>query len=105
MGPPCPAAMSASPTPSDFDAYCRARLAEGYDEVAERAWPPLVVVDTHAHPFAVRAHVARGEMWLTVGDETRHLRAGDSFELARDVPHAERYGPDGAVYWAARRHG
>lgn len=34
---------------------------------------------------------------------TRHLHAGDTFMLARDVPHTERYGPDGATYWVARR--
>jgi hypothetical protein len=43
-------------------------------------------------------------MWLTEGDTTRHLHAGDRFELARSVPHAERYGAEGATYWAARRH-
>jgi len=43
-------------------------------------------------------------MWLTHDGRTLHLRAGDRFELARAVPHAERYGPEGATYWAARRH-
>jgi SAM-dependent methyltransferase len=56
------------------------------------------------HPFAVKALVVRGEMWLSVGADTRHLRAGDAFELDREVPHAERYGPDGAAYWVARRN-
>ena len=46
----------------------------------------------------------QGEMWLTCGDRTRHLRPGDRFELARDVPHAERYGTEGATYWVARRN-
>ena len=40
-----------------------------------------------------------------VGDEERHLRPGDEFTLDREVPHAERYGPEGATYWAARRAG
>jgi hypothetical protein len=52
----------------------------------------------------VKALVVAGEMWLTEGDATRHLRAGDRFELARSAPHAERYGAEGATYWAARRH-
>jgi hypothetical protein len=34
---------------------------------------------------------------------TRHLRPGDGFQLARDEPHAERYGAEGAIYWVARR--
>jgi hypothetical protein len=86
---------------SDFAASAR---AQGFDEVTERNWDANLALETHSHPFAVRALVVRGEMWLTVGDGTRHLRPGDSFELHRDEPHAERYGADGATYWAARRH-
>ncbi len=78
--------------------------SQGFDECLERQWQPDVVLETHGHPFAVRALVVRGEMWLTVGDHTRHLRGGDRFELDRDVPHAERYGSEGATYWVARRH-
>ncbi len=78
--------------------------AAGYDEVLERSWPADAVVDTHSHPFAVKARVVRGEMWLTVGDSTRHLVTGDDFALDRDQPHAERYGSTGASYWVARRN-
>jgi quercetin dioxygenase-like cupin family protein len=85
----------------DFEADAR---AQGFDEVTERHWDPKVTLDTHTHPFALRALVVRGEMWLTVSDQTRHLRAGDTFELERDVPHAERYGVEGATYSVARRH-
>jgi hypothetical protein len=85
----------------DFEADAR---AHGFDEITERHWDPKVTLDTHTHPFALRALVVRGEMWLTVGEETRHLRAGDTFELERDVPHGERYGVEGATYWVARRH-
>ncbi len=87
---------------SDYEADAR---AQGFDEVLERNWPPLTVLDTHVHPFALKAVVVRGEMWLTVGDQIRHLRAGDTFELDREVAHAERYGSEGATYWVARRHG
>ena len=62
------------------------------------------MVATHEHPFAVKALVVAGEMWLSEGDSTRHLRPGDTFELAAAAPHAERYGAAGATYWAARRH-
>lgn len=78
--------------------------AAGFDEVLERSWAPGLVLEPHAHPFSVSARVVRGEMWLTVGDETRHLRPGDTFELERDMLHAERYGSDGANYWVARRN-
>ena len=89
------------PSLAEFEAAAR---REGFDEVAERAWPANAVADTHEHPFAVKAIVVAGEMWLTVGDDTRHLRPGDRFVLHRDQPHAERYGAEGATYWAARRH-
>ncbi len=80
-------------------------LAQGFDEVLERRWDPLVQVDTHTHPFAAKALVTRGEMWLTQRESTRHLVAGSTFELAANEPHAERYGIEGATYWVARRGG
>ena len=89
-----------SMTFSEFETKLR---SQGFDEVLERQWPPLTVLDTHTHPFAAKALVVGGEMWLTVGDNTRHLCAGDTFELDREVPHAERYGSEGATYWVARR--
>lgn len=86
-----------------FEAFAASARAPGFAEVVERAWAPGTVVDTHTHPFAADALVVAGEMWLTVGTETRHLQRGDRFALAAEVPHAERYGPDGATYWVARR--
>lgn len=92
-------------SPQAFEAYVQALRAQGFHEVAERRWPPGEVVPTHTHPFAVEALVVDGEMWLGSGDgPPRHLRAGDRFSLAAGQPHDERYGPDGATYWAARRH-
>ena len=91
--------------PTGFEQFAAEARAEGFDEVLERTWAPGTVLERHAHPFALRALVVRGEMWLTVGDEPRHLVAGDAFALDRDVPHAERYGPEGATYWVARRNG
>lgn len=89
------------PTFADYAATARNK---GFDEVLERMWPAGTVLDTHTHPFAVRALVIQGEMWLTVGDDTRHLSPGDPFTLEREVSHAERYGPEGATYWVARRN-
>ncbi len=89
------------PSLVEFEAAAR---GEGYDEVVERVWAADATVETHAHPFAVKAIVVAGEMWLAHGGTTLHLRAGDRFELARSIPHAERYGAEGATLWAARRH-
>ena len=85
----------------EFEAAAEAR---GFDEVLARRWDPDVVLHTHRHAFAVEALVVAGEMWLTVGNETRPRRCGDTFTLERDVPHAERCGPAGATYWVARRN-
>jgi quercetin dioxygenase-like cupin family protein len=87
-----------------FEAFSTEAKAQGFDEVVERVWAPATVLATHTHPFSVRALVVAGEMWLTVGEDTRHLHPGDEFALDRDVPHAERYGEQGATYWAARRN-
>lgn len=89
------------PSFAQFEAAAR---ASGFDEALERQWAPDTVLETHTHPFSVSARVVEGEFWLTVDDHTRHLRPGDTFELDADVPHAERYGAQGARYWVARRN-
>lgn len=87
----------------DFKRFEAQALATGFDEVLSRPWPPLHEVPLHTHPFAARARVVQGEMWLTVDGHTRHLLPGDGFELEADEPHSERYGAEGATYWVARR--
>ena len=87
-----------------FDDFKARGLAQGFDDVLERRWAPDTVLGTHSHPFSVEALVVAGEMWLTEGEKTRHLQAGDTFALDSAVPHAERYGTDGATYWVARRN-
>ena len=95
--------MSPHPGP-DFAAYEQACLADGFDEVLVRDWPPGAVVPTHHHPFALRASVVAGEMWLGApGAQPRHLMPGDEFSLAAGALHDERYGPAGATFWVARR--
>jgi len=86
-----------------FETFAAEHRAAGADEVLERRWQPNQVMDTHTHPFGVQALVVQGEFWLTVGERVQHLKAGDRFEVAADVPHAERYGAEGAVFWVARR--
>ena len=79
-------------------------LAQGFDEVLVREWAPLHETPPHEHPFDTSAMVVKGEFWLSVGSDTRHLRAGETFELGRGIQHAERYGAEGATFWAARRN-
>ena len=88
---------------SAYDAFRAHPLLRGADEVLERHWAPNQVVETHSHPFDADAVVTAGEMWLIREDRTEHLRPGDTFQLAAGTPHSERYGPEGATYWVARR--
>lgn len=84
--------------------FTRQALAAGFDEVLERQWAPLTVVDEHSHPFALQAILVQGEMWLAVDGAMQHLQVGDRFTLERDIAHAERYGDAGAIYWVARKN-
>jgi quercetin dioxygenase-like cupin family protein len=88
--------------PNTFEHFKSTALAEGFDEVLEREWAPNTALDEHTHPFAAKALVVQGELWLTVHGETQHLVPGELFELEHGEPHAERYGPQGATYWVAR---
>ena len=87
-----------------WDEFTSRALAAGFDETLERHWEPGTVLDTHSHPFDAQAQVMQGAMWLTVEGITQHLTGGDTFAVSRLVPHSERYGPDGATVWVARRN-
>jgi quercetin dioxygenase-like cupin family protein len=86
-----------------FEQYAAELRAQGYEEVLVRDWRPHEIVDTHRHPFAAKALVVKGEMWLTQRGATRHLSVGDRFDLDAEEPHAERYAAEGATYWVGRR--
>ena len=49
-----------------FDQFRQAALDEGFDEVLVREGPPDKLVDSHRHPWDVKALVVRGDMVLTV---------------------------------------
>ena len=87
-----------------FAAFETDKRAAGFDEVIERRWAPNTVLATHTHAFEVDALVTEGEMWLTHSGRTLHLRPGDRFTLAPEVPHDERYGEQGAAYFVARKN-
>jgi quercetin dioxygenase-like cupin family protein len=87
----------------DFATFEKRALAAGFDAALERVWAPHTVLPEHSHDFDADAVVTQGEMWLTVEGQERRLVPGDTFVLPRGMPHAERYGPEGATYWVARR--
>lgn len=90
-----------SPT---LEAFTASMLSDGYHEVLVREWQADHTTPEHDHPFDTDALVVRGEFWLTTGGATRHLKEGDRFQLGRGIAHSERYGPQGATFWAARRN-
>jgi hypothetical protein len=94
-----------NPPTTTFQQFESAALARGCDDVGERRYESAIETGEHTHPFSVEALVVQGEMWLTVGGATSHLFPGDTFELKLEEPHSERYGAEGATYWAARRTG
>ena len=87
-----------------FEKFRDNMLAAGYEEVLARRWAPHAEAPTHPHPFEANALGVHGEMRLSEqGGTARRLEAGDHFHLQGNVPHEERYGPQGAIYWVARR--
>ena len=86
----------------DRDAFVSALRAEGFTELV------LVTrdageLDTHTHPFEAKALILAGEIHIRAGGAERVYRRGDTFHLAADAPHTERYGPQGVQYLVARR--
>lgn len=87
-----------------FETFKTHKLSEGYDEVLLREWAPGFANEMHEHPFDTDAVVAQGEYWLTMNGQITHYKTGDAFKVARGVLHSEKYGPEGAVFWAARKN-
>ncbi len=51
------------------------------------AFAPRSVLKTHRHPHEQIGHVLEGAFELTIGDEKRAVKAGDSYLIPPDVPH------------------
>ena len=90
--------------PANLEDFTAQAMDEGFDEIITREWAPDLQLYSHTHPFDLRVQVARGSVALTVGEASRSYQAGEGFRLARNTPHAERYGPEGATFWVARAH-
>lgn len=87
-----------------FESFKARKLGEGHDEILVREWSPGFANEPHEHPFDTDAFVAKGEFCLTMNGQTTHYKAGDVFKIARGVTHFEKYGAQGAVFWAARKN-
>lgn len=81
------------------------RLREnGFPEPVEVQQPPNGHLDTHEHPFEVRALVLQGSIDIMVSGVNKVYTAGDIFQLDWKQPHSESYGPEGVKYLASRKH-
>jgi len=88
----------------DVDAFKAGLNRDGYTDISTKSMEADLFIDTHTHPFDVRAVVLEGEVTLNCDGEIKHLKAGDTLELARDIPHTEQYGPNGYTFLVGRRH-
>jgi quercetin dioxygenase-like cupin family protein len=86
-----------------FDEFSSIAKANGFDETLVREWQASLSTGEHTHPFSVSAVVQVGEFWLTCNGQTKHFSQGSAFSLEAQVPHSERYGPEGASVWVARK--
>jgi len=85
-----------------FEQFKAITMAEGFDEVLTREWQANHETPVHEHPFEAFGLIVEGEFWLTMNGKSTHLHQGDTFRVARNMPHQEKYGPNGASLWIAR---
>ncbi len=77
---------------------------DGFLEIETKSMKPNVSVETHAHPYDVRAMVLEGEVTLSFEGRSQTCRAGDTLTMAAGCEHREQYGPKGVTYIVGRRH-
>ena len=58
---------------------------------------PNSVVPEHTHDHEQLGLVLQGRVTFRVGDDTRELGPGGTWQIASNVPHEVQAGPDGAV--------
>ena len=85
-----------------FEQFKLAKTAEGFDEVLTREWEANHETPVHEHPFEAFGYIVKGEFWLTMDGKIKHLQQGDTFKVARHMPHQEKYGPQATSLWIAR---
>ena len=58
---------------------------------------PNAIVAEHHHDNEQLGVILQGTMTFTIGGETRHLSAGDTYVIPSHVPHDAVAGPEGAT--------
>jgi quercetin dioxygenase-like cupin family protein len=54
-------------------------------------------VPEHQHENEQMGFVLRGEMQMTIGDESRRLTTGQAYSIPSNTPHSVMTGPEGCV--------
>jgi quercetin dioxygenase-like cupin family protein len=78
-------------------------ISKGYQKGMVRKLPAGLEMQSHTHPFDVRAMVLWGELTLTVDGKSFVYIAGDLFEMPKDCPHHELCGSEGVHYIYGRK--
>jgi quercetin dioxygenase-like cupin family protein len=76
-------------TPEAFIRHCE---RDGFTEVVHKTWPAGTVLEPHTHAWDARLLVTAGVLHLRRAGVEHAYAVGDTCEVARDEPHAERYG-------------
>ncbi|NLW56833.1 MAG: cupin domain-containing protein [Firmicutes bacterium] len=66
----------------------RVMASDGSLMLVEVSFKKGSVGEVHNHPHEQVSYVAKGSIELQIGEEKQVLKAGDSFYVAPDVPHA-----------------
>jgi quercetin dioxygenase-like cupin family protein len=84
------------------EAFVAALTQEGFAEFVT-VQRDVGALEEHAHPFEAKAPILAGEIHIRIGSDERLYKAGDMFHLPANMPHAERYGPQGVTYLVGRK--
>ena len=76
--------------------------AEGCETISVVEWDANTVNESHTHDFTASLLILDGEITVTTDDGETTCRAGDMFELAANVPHAETVGASGVRFVVGR---
>ena len=77
--------------------------AEGFSEPMPRSLPAGQSAPEHSHEFDAKGLILSGAFTLTVDGVATTYRPGDVFSMPAVRRHAEKVGPEGVDYLAARR--
>ena len=87
----------------DEAAFREKMKQDGYGDVGVSEYEAGYARDTHTHDFGASVLVMDGEISVTLEDGVVTCRAGDTFSLEANIPHAESVGAEGVRLLAARK--